>query len=184
MDYYATNEGQFLTGAHCYLSAAECLRRSEIWETDPLLIIKPTLHLLCHGVELLLKVRPLRCGMTDKAVRKEFGHRLEALWHSSHNAPVRAELYIRAKVAWRAAADSGAWPDDDFAHDPAEVLDDAVQRLSRLHGPETDYALRYVMPPNSLVPTSMFLIDVFGDLADRWAREPELLDGLHPRTNE
>ncbi len=34
MDYFGTPEGQFLTGAHRYLSAARLLRQSKTWRTD------------------------------------------------------------------------------------------------------------------------------------------------------
>jgi hypothetical protein len=165
-NYFATESGQILYQAHRYLSAARLLRFSETWETDPHLIHTPTLHLLAHGIELLLKFRLLEHGRSQATVAKDFGHDLPMLWAADANADVRKLVLECAETAWRTACDSGQYQEEDFSGNPRCVLEKALQSLSMLHSRETNFAIRYTSPPNARAPRPAFLIDAFGDAAE------------------
>lgn len=163
-NYFATEPGQILYQAHRYLTAAQILRHSDTWKTNPRLIQTPTLFLVAHGTELLLKFRLLEQG--ESAVAKKFGHDLIKLWAADANAEVRRLVLECAETAWRMARSSGQYPDGEFADDPRRVLIDALPKLSMLHSRETNFGLRYTLPLNTLAPRPAFLIDAFGDAAE------------------
>lgn len=163
-NYFATEPGQLLFGAHRYLTAARLLRFSDTWEADAVSIQTPTLHLLAHGTELLLKFRLLEQGRSQASVAKEFGHDLALLWAADANADVRELVLECAETAWRTASGSGQYQ-DDFSGNPRCVLTKALQSLSMLHSRETNFALRYTCPPNTRAPRPAFLIDAFGEAA-------------------
>lgn len=175
MNFEETEEGQLLIGSHCYISAALHLRMSSTWKTKEGLFQKPVLHLLSHGIELLLKVTPVRRGRPSKDVR-DYGHNLLGLWNDQDNALLRNAIYDRGRRAWVDAKNSGLWPADNFAGDPVTAIDKAVADLSKLHGRESDFALRYLVQPNTNAPTPMFLLEVFSDVAERRVMNPALLD--------
>jgi hypothetical protein len=176
MDYYETPEGQLLTGAHKYLTAARLLRESETWSTNSELLHTPTLHLLSHSIELLLKVTPLRRGGNYEDLRRSHGHDIQKLWEHPDDLRLKKAVYERAVNVWFEAASSGKWPNDNFSDDPKRVIDKAIADLSALHGRQTDFALRYVVQPGTTAPRPMFMIEVFGDIAERRVMNPSLLD--------
>ena len=173
-NYFETAAGQTIAGAHRYLSAAKLLRYSETWRSQDGLLQTPVLHLLGHGVELLLKFPLIAGGMNPSEVRKRFGHRLVDLWENDTNRGLRAFAMERASFAWTGARASGTWPLDDFDKSPEDELILALQKLAWLHGKESDFALRYLALPGTIAPRPAFLIDVFGEVAERGTMNPQL----------
>lgn len=174
--YFATDAGQFIGGAHRYLSAARVLRYSGEPEPISEMLKAPVLHLVAHGLELLLKYPILRGGEPQAGVTKEFGHDLGKLWLDRRNENLRRHAGIAAKEAWEEAKGSGLWPDDNFSLDPLEVLNKNVLDLGHLHGRGSSFALRYTVPGPTLVPRPGLLIDAFGQIAERTAKNPSYLD--------
>ena len=170
--YFSSDEGQLLTSAHSYFRASKQLRRSSLWKSDPKLIQRPTLHLLCHGTELLLKANLIRAGLSIEQVRKGFGHDLERLWDAQENIGLQRALNRTAENVWLRADRSGRWDDDDFSGDPTAVLDKAVRDLSVLHTDKSEYALRYIVKQSLNAPRPMFLIEVFSPFVARLVRNP------------
>jgi|SRR6185437_11439983 hypothetical protein len=162
---FATEAGQFLYGAHRYLSAARLLRFSETWQTDPQLIHTPTLHLLAHGIELLLKYGLIVHGDSQAVVARRYGHDLALLWAAPANTELRDLVLSQSETVWRIAQGSGQYQ-DAFSGDPRQVLVDALSSLSALHSRETNFGLRYTLPPGTRAPRPAFLIDAFGDIAE------------------
>ncbi|MBB3408289.1 hypothetical protein FHT87_002192 [Rhizobium sp. BK316] len=172
-DFFETAAGQTIAGAHRYLSATRVLRYSKEW--GPLIQV-PTLNLLGHGIELLFKFPLLAGGMSAKDVRKGYGHDLTALWNDAHNDVLRRAALDQAERALAEAKASGKWPTAAFGDQPArQELVYAVEHMSYLHGAESDYALRYIITPNTYAPRPAFLIDVFGALAEQLVKNPRLL---------
>lgn len=164
-NYFATEAGQLLYQAHRYLSAARLLRDSETWKSDAHLIQTPTLHLVAHGAELLLKFRLLEQGHSQAVTAKTFGHDLAKLWAADANAEVRNLVLECAETAWRMAQSSNQYS-DDFTGDPRCMLVEALDKLTALHSRETNFGLRYTLPANTTAPRPAFLIDAFGDAAE------------------
>lgn len=181
MNFFETDAGQVAAGAHMYLTAAGLLRDSETWEERPTFLQRPTLHLLAHGIELLLKFPLIASGMSPDDVRKTFGHDLRKLWERDENVLIRARVMVSAEEAWDAAATSGKWPNDDFARDPKEVVVEALDKLSWLHSPESGFPLRYIAAPDTLAPRPAFMINSFGPVAEEAVKNPSaVITGLHP----
>ena len=174
-NFLETAQGQLLSGAHRYLSAARELRYSNTWFERPSFLQAPTIHLLAHGVELLLKYPLLAAGSSPEEVRKEFGHDLIKLWNADVNKFVRPLILDRAAEAWEEAKSSSKWPWDNWGKLPREELKSALDRLDFLHGRDSGFALRYIVTPNTYAPRPAFLIDVFGDIAERGLKNPRLL---------
>jgi hypothetical protein len=162
---FATEAGQLLYGAHRYLSAARLLRFSETWQTNARLIHTPTLHLLAHGIELLLKYRLTLLGASQAEVAKQYGHDIALLWMDPANADLRDLVLTQAETAWRMARGSGLYQ-DDFDDDPRQVLVDALTSLSSLHSRQSNFGLRYTLPPGTRAPRPAFLIEAFGGTAE------------------
>lgn len=174
LPYWSTTEGQFIAGAHRYLSASKLLTESPEWKRGRLLQT-PTLHLLCHGIELLLKFPLLRSGMGQADVRR-FGHNLLALWKDDANTALRSHVVVAGEVAWQVARDSGKWPRDDFTAEPIDVIEKAVVDLSELHDRQSGFALRYSFEGERRAPRPRFLVEAFGQVAERCVANPAYLD--------
>lgn len=175
MEFFKTPKGQVIAGAHRYLKAAKLLRYSETWAERPTILQTPTLHLLGHGLELLLKFPLMASGIDQADIKRQFGHRLVALWKHDLNEHVRGLCKERATVAWDEARTSGRWFEDDFDKDPKEELVRAIHSLAWLHGADSDFALRYVVKSPTQAPRPAFLIDVLDDVAERAVKNPTIL---------
>ncbi|MBY3043701.1 hypothetical protein [Rhizobium leguminosarum] len=173
--FFETPAGQTIAGAHKYLSAAKELRFSETWKSRPTLLQAPTIHLLAHGIELLLKYHLLADGKSPDDVRRSFGHDLVKLWNDEANRLLRPFILDQAVDAWDEAKFSGKWPGNDFSDDPRSSLLGALDHIGYLHGSDSGYALRYIVTPNTWAPRPAFLIDVFGYAAERCTMNPRLL---------
>jgi hypothetical protein len=171
-EFFETPAGQTIAGAHRYLSAARLLRFSEDWGQK---LQTPVLHLLAHGVELLLKYPLLASGASPRDVAIKYGHDLVKLWNDRENRFLRPLILDRSEKAWEESRVSGAWPCDNFALDPRQELKFALDKLSYLHSRDSGYALRYIITPNTSAPRPGFLIDVFDEVAERGAKNPTLL---------
>lgn len=176
MDFVETPNGQIIAGAHRYLSAARLLLESEVFESRPNLLKIPVLHLAAHGIELLLKFPLLQAGRSIAEIRREFGHDLNQLWDESSNASVRNIVVFSAIRAWSTAERSGKWPADDFNRNPEVEIIKQLRLLAPLHNRDSDFALRYVAPPNTPAPWPAFIIDSFGSPAEKLLKNPGLLE--------
>lgn len=163
---------QLVAGACCYLEASRALRFSRRWERRGGVLLRPTLHLLAHGIELLLKFPLAAAGKSQKQIRDTFGHDLTALWHADANMLLRLSALTSAGRRWKAAERSGKYPEDDFTIPADDALTSALQRLSWLHTKKSGYALRYVVPPDTLSPRPAFLAETFHEVAQDALRRP------------
>ena len=170
--FFETAAGQTIAGAHRYLSAANLLRYSGEWGPK---LQTPVLHLLSHGIELLLKYPLLMATASPRDVAIKYGHDLMALWNDDQNQLLRSILLNRADEAWEEARLSGVWPNDSFDEDPRSVLLIALERLAYLHSRDSGFALRYVLTSDTVAPRPAFLLEVFGHVAEHGAMNPRSL---------
>lgn len=161
-DFFSTEAGQFIAGAHRYFSAARALRFSELAETQ--------------GMELLFKYPLIRSGATQKQVTRQFGHDLHDLWLANGNEHLRRETLNFVRQAWDQAKSSGKWPNDDFSLVSEDVLVKAIRDLGHLHGRGSSFALRYTISRPTLAPRPAFLIEAFGEVTERTVKNPSFLD--------
>lgn len=172
-EFLDTPNGQIIAGAHKYLSGALILTNSEEFATRPALLRAPILHLAAHGIELLLKYPLLALGATVEEVRSKYGHDLMALWAADATGFVRRLVMDGIHDEWWHAAELKDWH-ENFAPGPAPMLHEHLSILSRLHSRESDFALRYIAPPNTLAPKPSLLILAFGPVAEAVAKNPRL----------
>lgn len=171
-DFYKTDAGQFIANAHRYLSAAKLLTEQENWIS---LHQIPSLHLLAHGIELLLKYPLLRAGMSQTLISKQFGHNVALLWNLPSNKALRSCVCASADIAWKEAEESGLWP-DKFSGDVEESLSGGIEKLSILHDRDSKFALRYTMEKPMLAPRPRFLVEAFSDVAERTCANPNYIN--------
>lgn len=152
--------------ARRYLRAAEVLRASTEYDRGE--ILTPPLHLLAHGIELLLKANLIAGGSSANKARL-FGHDIWKLWNDERNAALRTDVLNAAAEEWAAAKLDPAWR-DTFSEDSAVLFEEYLKRLSELHTKETDYALRYVRPEETKAPKPHWLGPTMYRVADRYIR--------------
>ncbi|MDF1834052.1 MAG: hypothetical protein P1U62_04095 [Alteraurantiacibacter sp. bin_em_oilr2.035] len=150
--------------ARRYLHAAEVLRESAEYQW----VNTPTLHLLAHGSELLLKANLIASGCAVE-VAKTFCHNIWELWQDDRSASLRAEILKGVDEEWAAAKMNPAWQ-DTFDEEGAVLFEEYLKRLSALHTKETGFALRYVRSEGTRVPKPHFLGPVMYRVADRRVR--------------
>ena len=175
-DFLSSAAGQFIAGAHTYLVAAKTLRYSQEFESRPSILVRPILHLVAHGCELLLKFPLLWRGTTEQEIQSEFGHDLRRLWTTPANEPLVAMIRADASKAWAKASEDGKLSVAEATGDPLEELERALIRLTELHGRHTRFGLRYGLPPTAIGPRPAYLIDALSPSAERLAKNPLLLD--------
>jgi hypothetical protein len=176
-----TEADHILVRSHQFLHSAKILQNSQAGRYRATFMRAPILHLVGHGVELLLKFQILASGVPGVDVRKAYGHDLRALWEADENKTMRRYTIEQAGVVWEEARLSNRYA-GDFKQDPGEVLIAALFQLGYLHGRESDFALRYVAPAGTLAPWPAFLVDVFSEVADSLAKNTQLLTILSRMT--
>ncbi|MGI2036289.1 hypothetical protein ACRQ1B_28340 [Rhizobium panacihumi] len=178
-NFHLSEAGHFIATAAMYVRSARIIRESERWDYQSSMLARPTLHLLSHAIEMLLKFPLIYAGNTLEQVKMNYGHRLIDLWREDENRHIRETVAAHAQKHWAYARDSGKWPNDDFSPNPVEVVDKALRQLGRLSTKDTSFALKYIYPEKEPAPRSAFLIDVFGDtIEDGMGNPRSLLQGL------
>lgn len=159
----AADHMNWLTMANRYLIAVNILWTSPGYRPSNALL-SPTLHLLAHGIELLLKANLIGMGHVPKRVGKDFGHHLMLLWRAEQNTELRKETYRRAILIYDEVPTIAHRP-EGRRDDPVALLDDHLELLALLHSTDTDYALRYGGDERLEGPRAPFLALTFGEVA-------------------
>jgi hypothetical protein len=176
-DFLESDQGKVIARSKQFLAAAETLMRSSEYEDRPKLLLAPTLHLAAHGIELLLKFPHFRAGMSAGAVGSAYGHDLKKLWADERARTIRELAKDSAALAWEAARESARW-DDDFRGSPEELVEEFLSRLAELHGKDTNFGLRYLLPAAATGPRPGLIVDTFLDVSDRVLKNPSLADPM------
>jgi hypothetical protein len=153
---------QLLARSKQFLLSARVLRDSG---ESVALLRGPILHLVGHGVEVFLKHSLVRKGQDIDVVKKKYGHDLKRLWKDMPDNRIRDQLQSCAQQAFDAARRSGQFDNEDWSS-PVAKLDEYVEALSVLHGPDSAYTLRYIQPPGTMGPRPHLLIDTFLPVID------------------
>lgn len=163
---------RWFTVAKRYMMAVDALLRTEDYAVSRALHV-PTLHLVGHGIEVLMKANLLVTGMTAAEV-KNMGHNLSALWSHHGNEMLRAHALIEARQAWESARTSGKYL-DAFSENPDDLLVKYLHDLSVLHSAQSDYALRYVSDKAEMIPRPFLLAATFLALSDFALKQPSAM---------
>ena len=157
---------QLLGRSASYLTAARICAQNG---GNTALLRAPILHLVAHGIEVLLKHIQVLSGKTPEKVRMEFGHDILRLWNDDLAGELRGVARRESISAWEVAKRKEKF-DDDFADEPFELLNQNLCALSSLHNCETDFALRYILSPDQHGPNPLLLIDTFLPVKDEFIR--------------
>ncbi|MCB1336076.1 MAG: hypothetical protein KDK10_00965 [Maritimibacter sp.] len=154
---------QLVSRAGGYLRAAQIIVDSGNSNPE---IVAPTMQLVAHGIEVLMKHVLIVAGYTVEMARKEYGHSLKRLWNAEEMADFRDISFEVAVDAWAVAATSGKYR-DKFSENPRDLIRSSLEDLDRLHTSESNYSLRYVSAPDETAPAPMFLLDTFRPVEER-----------------
>lgn len=172
-EFYETDHWKLLATAKRFLTGADVLRRSAEYESSKVLFT-PVLHLLAHGIEVLLKANLIGAGLTLDEVRKKYGHDIAALWAHDLNRVLRDEAASEARKVWQSAQAEGRWQ-DRFDDNPVKLLEEYLAALNTLHTAASEYALRYVAASEMTAPRPHLLIETFLPISDLCVRQPRVL---------
>jgi hypothetical protein len=172
-DFFQTDHCKLLAAAKRFLYSADVLRRSEDYKSNRILFT-PTLHLIAHGIEVLLKANLVGSGLHLSDLRSQYGHDICALWNHNGNWLLRRQVFSEARRAWDNAANGPDWQ-DSFEDNPESLLAEYLKSISALHTSKTDYALRYIASPELIGPRPHLLVDSFLPVSDMLLKQPNAL---------
>lgn len=170
-----SDEGKIIARSKQFLFSAAILKRSPEYSERPKLMLAPILHVAAHGIELLLKFPHFKAGIPEAKIRSTYAHDLKKLWLDQQASAIRELAWECADLAWQEARASGHW-EDQFTEDPKELIEQFLFRLSELHGKDTNFGLRYMLPAEATGPRPGLLVDTFLDVSDRILKNPGIID--------
>lgn len=140
------------------------LRRAKAFENAAFRVIEydpprqrslhaPTLHLIAHGYELVMKSVLSAQSISEKDQRR-IGHDLKVLWEREEMNEFRGVAKKAAIECCQKAQESGKYS-GGFPSEPDNEFVQQILMLSDLHSRESDFTLRY---PNT-APTLVALPD-------------------------
>jgi hypothetical protein len=151
---------QLAVRAYGYLEAARIITSEH--QRSPA-TTAPILHLVGHGIELLLKENLMEKGSSLRKV-KAFNHDLHKLWNHEELIELRERAQEICEATWKKAKKSESFG-DEFSIDPWNELQEYIVSLASLHGSSEGYPLRYIMKDGTSGPRPFLLLDTFGPLA-------------------
>ena len=169
-DFWEEDSGKFISRAKCYLEGAAVLD-DKMTSGHGGMLFTPTLHLIGHGLELLLKGCLLHNGLTKDQVIA-FGHRINDMWNHDLVVRVRAASMENARVSHEHAKASGLFPDAAKVTDPVAVFDEYRTALGNLHAEPRLYPIRYPTADERVAPKTPLIVGALWRTADDYVKRP------------
>jgi len=169
-DFWDTDAGKFISRAKCFLEAASVLD-DKMHDGQSGMLFSPALHLIGHGLELLLKGCLLHNGMEKKKV-VAFGHNVNEMWDHDLVALVRQSTRENACISFQIALDSKRFPDAHKVDDPVALFEEYRAALGALHAEQKHYPIRYPTDNDRVAPRSPMLVAVLWRTADDYVKRP------------
>jgi hypothetical protein len=167
-EFWETDAGKFISRAKCFLEAAGVLD-NEMADRRKGMLFTPTLHLVGHGMELLLKGCMIHNGLSKEQV-VSFGHRVNEMWEHDQAAPVRIACLQNAWITHQTAVDSGRFPDAEKVTDPVAVFEEYRTALGKLHSEPKHYPIRYPTDDERVAPKTPLLVGTLWRTADDYVK--------------
>jgi len=177
-DFAETDGGRFVSRAKCFLEAAVVLD-NQMANSRSRMLFTPTLHLVGHGLELLLKGCLLHNGLSKLRVIG-FGHRINEMWAMDLAQPVRIACRRNATIAHQEAIASGLFPDAATVDNPTVYFDEYRAALGDLHAEPRTFPIRYPTEDERLGPKTPLLVGTLWRTADDFVKRPNEFEiGAH-----
>jgi hypothetical protein len=167
-DFFSSEAGQFVSAAKQFLDGALTLSEAQGQQFRTLL--RPTLALAGHGLELLLKACICLNGEKPKTSGK-MGHDIPSMWSSAICDPVRDHVFANAKFVANEARSSPHFLGVPEDIEVLPLIEEYVLALGNLHA-ANPYPLRYPTDPETKAPKSPLLVKSLWRTADDFVRRP------------
>lgn len=174
-DFFSSDAGQFASAAKQFLDGALTLSDAQGQQFQTLL--RPTLALAGHGLELLLKACICLNGEKPETSGKK-GHDIPSMWSSATCEPVRDHVFENAKFVVNEARSSSHFRGEPKDAEVLPLIKEYVLALAKLHA-ANPYPLRYPTDPETKAPKSPFLVKSLWRTADDFVRRPSDFKLLH-----
>lgn len=166
------NFGETLAGEHLivacqYFAAATVLNDAQL--TQGRVLLRPTLAIAGHGLELMLKAAMLWNGITP-STRGQEGHDIVAMWTRDICEPIRGYVYKNALEAAEVARSEGQYQRVPNSNELA-LIGEYVLALASLHGSQP-YSLRYPGAREVRGPVTPWLVSTLRMTAEDFLKQP------------
>ena len=169
MPFFETDAGKLAAIAKAYLEGASSLDDAQ--REKGRILFLPTLSLAGHGLEMMLKACWSLNGKNSEEVRKA-GHNILKLWNDEVSEPLRATMYVNARMVAAIERDTGLYPDVPDCGDTQILIEEYVLALGNLHGRSPDFPLRYPSNQDQKAPRTTFLVRTLYRSADDLVKRP------------
>lgn len=170
-DFWETDAGRFISRAKCFLEAAGVLD-DKMADGRSGMLFTPTLHMVGHGVELLLKGCLLHNGMSKVQVIG-FGHRINDMWSTPGAERLRLGARHNSIISHEYALTCGRFPDAARITDPVATFEEYLCALGRLHAEPRQYPIRYPTDDERVAPRTPLLVAALWRTADDYVKRPD-----------
>lgn len=175
VDFFASEGGRFVARAKCFLEAANVLT-IEMRADNNRMLFSPTLHLIGHGLELLLKGHLIHNGMS-KARAVKFGHDVNSMWDLEEACILRSAAIANAHIAHQEEVAHGYYGDAFLVDDVPLFFEEYRKAIGDLHGERGVFALRYPTEEDRYAPRVPLVVGALWRTADDYVKRPaEFLD--------
>jgi hypothetical protein len=169
-DFFETDAGRFISRAKCFLEAADVLD-DKMADGRSGMLFTPTLHMIGHGVELLLKGCLLHNGVTKIQVIG-YGHRINEMWSTDEVKTLRLAARNNALISHKYAVTCGRFPDAERITDPIAIFEEYLGALGQLHAEPRQYPIRYPTEDERVGPRTPLLVGTLWRTADDYVKRP------------
>ncbi|MBO9124822.1 MULTISPECIES: hypothetical protein [unclassified Rhizobium] len=169
-DFFETDAGKFISRAKCFLEAAGVLD-DKMADGRSGMLFTPTLHLVGHGIELLLKGCMLHNGISKVQVIG-YGHRINDMWLRAEVETLRSMARHNAVISHEYALTSGRFPDAARITNPVATFEEYLGALGHLHAEPRQYPIRYPTDDERVAPRTPLLVAALWRTADDYVKRP------------
>lgn len=169
-EFWDTDAGKFISRAKCFLEAAHVLD-DKMHDGQSGMLFAPALHLIGHGLELMLKGCLLHNGMPKKKA-VSYGHNVNDMWEHDLVALLRQAARANAWMSFQIALQTERFPDAHKVDDPVALFDEYRNALGILHAEQKNYPIRYPTDVDRVGPSTPLLVATLWRTADDYVKRP------------
>ena len=167
-DFFTSDAGQFAMLAKQFLEGARTLDAAQ--RDKGKILLRPTLALAGHGLELMLKACVYLNGQVPQTSGSR-GHDIINLWDKDICESVKRHVFANACRIATEDRESGIYHDVPTQDEILPLIEEYVVSLGKLHG-DAPYALRYPTNPDQMAPRTPLLVKSLWGASDDLLKRP------------